>query len=415
MTSFGECFLALRTALKYSQREMAEILHTIHTAADDPPIESIQHWENNRRQPRKREELVALVAKCRALNPRAVTPELVIRLFNAYRANRSTGRPLELGEWQTIFPNLPYPDPEIGKPSLPDLDEHPTQPLAAQPTERVGGPHPERNPFIVGPPITDPGQFFGRIYELRRLFDLLRKQPLQSGAIIGPRHSGKTSLLYYLSHITTAPPEQLRPGQNTAWIPHPERYHWVYIDFRDPQMGDVAGLLREILTHIDLPVPDPCNMTTFTTLVRQELHTPTVIMFDEIGVALQHYPSLDYFFWGGLRALAHNHVKGNLAFILTSHKPFAQIAQNEVAGSPFFTTFGYVAPLGPLQEAEARELIASSPIPFPPADVDWILAHSSCDPTRLQFLCRERLLALEAGDHDSGWQAEGLHQIQMLL
>ncbi|HEX6386029.1 MAG TPA: BTAD domain-containing putative transcriptional regulator, partial [Anaerolineae bacterium] len=41
-------------------------------------------------------------------------------------------------------------------------------------------------PFIAGPPITHPARFFGREYELKRLFNLFRRLPLQNAAVIGP-------------------------------------------------------------------------------------------------------------------------------------------------------------------------------------------------------------------------------------
>ncbi|MFH7028292.1 MAG: CHAT domain-containing protein [Heteroscytonema crispum UTEX LB 1556] len=68
----------------------------------------------------------------------------------------------------------------------------------------------ERSPFITGTSITHPRDFFGRNYELKRLFNLLKRLPLQNAAIIGKKRSGKTSLLHYLKNITTTPAEDLR-------------------------------------------------------------------------------------------------------------------------------------------------------------------------------------------------------------
>jgi hypothetical protein len=81
-------------------------------------------------------------------------------------------------------------------------------------------------------------------------------------------------------------------------------------------------------------------------------------------------------------------------------------------GSPFFNIFGYTAVLPPLTEAEARQLIASSPIPFSAADVAWLLQQSGCWPMPLQILCRERLMALEEGETGGAWRAEALRQIE---
>ncbi|NKQ37309.1 MAG: AAA family ATPase [Chloroflexi bacterium] len=267
------------------------------------------------------------------------------------------------------------------------------------------------SPFIAGPPITHPAPFFGREREVKRLFNLLRQRPLQNAAIIGPRRSGKTSLLHYLKNITTAPPAQLRPGQQHDWLPQPQTYRWIFVDFQDPRLGDRSGLLRYLLTQMELPAPDPCDLEQFLDIVSDGLTRPTVILFDEIGVALERYPQLDDAFWESLRFLATNQVQGNLAFILSSPEPPDRLAQHSGLGSPFFNIFGYAATLGPLQEAEARTLIASSPIPFAPADVEWILQESGRWPFLLQILCRERLLALEEGERGDDWKEDGRLQI----
>jgi serine/threonine protein kinase/DNA-binding CsgD family transcriptional regulator len=265
--------------------------------------------------------------------------------------------------------------------------------------------------FIAGPPITHPARFFGRDRELRRIFNLLKHIPLQNAAIIGPRRSGKTSLLHYAQTIHTAPPSQLRPAQRADWLPQPERYRWIFVDFQDPRMGKREALLYYLLSELQLPVPTPCELDAFVSIVSQNLRTPTVVLFDEIGVALQRYPELDNAFWEGLRSLATNQVSGNLAFILAAHESPQQLAQHSGLGSPFFNIFGYSATLGPFTDDEARALITSSPIPFRAADVTWILKQSEGWPIRLQILCRECLLTLEAGEPSDDWRADALKQI----
>jgi DNA-binding SARP family transcriptional activator len=267
----------------------------------------------------------------------------------------------------------------------------------------------ELPPFIVGPPITQARQFFGRERELKRLFHLLQRPPLQNSAVIGPRRSGKTSLLHYLRNITA--PQQLRPGQRSDWLPQPERYHWLFVDFQDARLGTRETLLRYLLAHMELPQPNPCDLDRFMEVVSDRLHSPTVILFDEIDVALQRYPELDDTFWESLRSLATNQVGGKLAFVLAASASPTQLAQQSGLGSPFFNIFGYTAELGPLIESAARELIAGSPIPFHDADADWIVAQSHCWPILVQILGRERLIALEQGETDRLWQTEGLRQM----
>lgn len=268
----------------------------------------------------------------------------------------------------------------------------------------------ELAPFIVGPPIIHPRQFFGRQGELKRIFGLWKRFPLQNVAIIGLHRSGKTSLLRYLATITTATPAQLRPGQRTDWLPRPERYQWVFVDFQDARMGQQEKLLRHLLSNLNMPVPGPCDLSNFMDIVSRHLQTPAVILMDEIGAGLAS-PELDQQFWWSLRSLGSNYTGGKLAFVLTAHEMPALLAHEYNKPSPFFNIFGHTLKLGPLSEAEARELITSSPKPFSPADAAWILAQSGRWPALLQILCDTRLTAWEVGQTDDAWQEEGLRRI----
>jgi len=270
----------------------------------------------------------------------------------------------------------------------------------------------ETSAFITGTPITHPHHFFGRQKELKRLFDLLKRRPLQNAAIIGKRRSGKTSLLHYLKNITTTPTEQLRPDQKSDWLPHPENYRWIFVDFQDARRQSREGLLRYILESLKMSVPNPCDLDKFMDVVSSNLRQPTVILLDEIGAGLQRCPELDDGFWESLRSLATNQTNGNLGFVLATSESPMELARSTGHSSPFFNIFGYTTTLGAITEPEARELIASSPMPFPAEDVEWILTQSKCWPLLLQILCRERLFSLEDGEMGDDWHEEGLQQMQ---
>ncbi|WP_190805340.1 ATP-binding protein [Leptolyngbya sp. FACHB-261] len=265
---------------------------------------------------------------------------------------------------------------------------------------------------MAGPPVGHPRRFFGREQQLKRLFNLLKRTPLQNAAIIGPRRSGKTSLLLHLKQVTTTPVEQLRPGQRSDWLLKPESFCWVFVDFQDCRLGSREGLLRYLLACLKLPIPYPCDLDRFLEVVSNHLRIPTVILLDEIGVALHRYAELNDAFWEGLRSLATNQVGGKLSFILATHESPLDLAQHTGHSSPFFNIFAYTTTLGPLLEPEAHALIASSPIPFPDADIEWILTQSSGWPILLQILCRERLFSLEEGDLSDDWREEGLQQLK---
>lgn len=290
------------------------------------------------------------------------------------------------------------------------IDRAAPGPGALRPDEPLELPEAEHS-FIVGPPIPQPRRFFGRERELTRLFTLWKRLPLQNAAIIGPGRSGKTSLLLHLRRLSTTPAGHLRDGQRADWLQRPERYQWLFADFHDPRLGTRAGFLRHLLLHLGLAIPDPCDLEHFLDAVTDHLHAPTVILLDNIDVALQRYTALDNTFWEALRALATTQVEGRLAFVLAACQPPHDVARQCGLSSPFFNIFGYTAQLGPLTEPEARALIASAPQPFARAEVDWILAQSQHWPLLVQILCRERLYALDEGDTSSTWQTEGLRQI----
>lgn len=266
----------------------------------------------------------------------------------------------------------------------------------------------ELPPFISDNPIIHPVKFFGREREINRIFKILKPRTIQNAAIIGKRRSGKTSLLQYLKNITTTPAEQLRDGQKYHWLQYPERYCWIFVDFRDSRRQSREGFMRYILEEMKLPIPNPCDLDRFMEVVSDNLRSPTVILLDELGVAIKRCPELDNYFWDSLRTLQRN----NLGFVLAASESPVDLAHQAGYTSPILSDFGYTVTLEPLTKGEAQELIASSPIPFSEDDIEWILAQSRRWPILLQILCRERFFSLQDGETDDNWREEGLQQIK---
>ncbi len=267
-------------------------------------------------------------------------------------------------------------------------------------------------PFVVGIPITEPRQFFGRTKELKRIFNLWKHFPLESIAIIGLKRSGKTSLLHYVKNITVSQSKNLRHKQFTDWLPHAEHFQWVFVDLQDARMCKLERLLKYLLSSIDLPVPQPCTLENFMDVVSNRLKKPTVILMDELGAGLAA-PELDLRFWWSLRSLVSHFSGGNLAFVLTSHDSPAKLANDADKASPFFNILRTYE-LGPFSEEEALELIKSSPIPFPQSEINWIVDKSGCWPALLQVLSQTFLTYLEDGFSGPRWREEGLQQLQPL-
>lgn len=281
----------------------------------------------------------------------------------------------------------------------------------AAPARRVRS-HPALSPetFVVNLPVMHPRQFFGRQRILNRIFNLFSHFPLQNVAVIGPRHSGKTSLLNYIRDICTTPTDQLRPGQVQNWLPDPERYRWISIDFRDSSMQEQSSLLAFLMREMGLQHTAGCTLSEFMIAARNNITVPTIILMDEVEEVLTIPELSETGFWRNLRALAINGAGGNLAFVMACRQRPSTLYPAGERASPFANIIGHACYLEPLKETEARELISSSPLVFPPTDVDWILEQSKCWPAILQMLCHERLSSFsETGDH---WKEIALGQME---
>lgn len=265
--------------------------------------------------------------------------------------------------------------------------------------------------FIVGPPVTEPRSFYGRAQELHHIFNWIGRFPMTHGAIIGPRRAGKTSLLHYVRSITSASTEALRPKQKQDWLVDKPPYRWIWIDFQDVRMRRQEGVLRHILACLDLPQPDPCTLDLFMDMMADyDWSSPVVVLIDELSAGLQA-PDLNLDFWWSLRSLLNTNTAGHIAFVVAAHEQPMTLAAAENKTSPFFNMFNSLA-LGPMSVVEARDLIASSPIPFLPADIEWILNQSGCWPCLVQIFCQARLLALELEEDGDGWKLSAMAQIE---
>ena len=264
--------------------------------------------------------------------------------------------------------------------------------------------------FVVGPPVIQLSQFFGREYEASRIFSLWQNFPFQHIAIVGPKYSGKTSLLHYISKISVTPKAQLRSSQRNDWLPQAREYCWILVDFRDARLCHLERLLRYLLIGMELEVPEPCDLENFLDMLDSGVPKPTIILFDEFRRALSA-PELTDDLWSSLHALVSQETGGNLSFVLTaSEEIFYQMAERDELVS-FLNLFQKLK-LGPLAEKDARELIASSPQTFAPDEIEWILQQSKLWPSLLKILCQARLHELDDVSPPGTWQEEGLRQIE---
>ena len=76
------------------------------------------------------------------------------------------------------------------------------------------------NPYIIGPPVRLPANFYGRVRQAKQFFEHLAGPQGQCFSILGVRRAGKTSFLQYVAH----------PQVKAAHLPNPERFLMVYVD-----------------------------------------------------------------------------------------------------------------------------------------------------------------------------------------
>jgi len=250
-------------------------------------------------------------------------------------------------------------------------------------------------------PIIHPAQFFGREDQLEIIFAAWKRVPLEHVIAVGLKRSGKTSLLNYLRFIHNK--KKLRDRQRHDWIK--QEYNWVFVDFENVRMRRPESFLRYVLKELQLPNDKSDDWTELAEILEDNIEKPTVILRDNIEIGLQ-LPDLDEQFWGHMRYLG-NHVS-ELGFCVTSRHSLDELeklAEELDKPSPLINVFGDIK-LGPLTEAEARELLGCTSLSK--ADAEWIIENSQRWPVLLQELCRIRLESEEGED----WKKEGLEKIE---
>lgn len=258
-------------------------------------------------------------------------------------------------------------------------------------------------------PIIHPRQFFGRLALIDRIFNGWKRLSLENTAVIGAKLSGKTSLLNYVRTINKTKREHLRSNQRNDWLS--KTYHWVMIDFKnDIRTQQLDSLIDYLLKALNPSSPTVHALSDFINAVCDNLHQPTIILIDNIEAGLKS-AGLSQDFWDCMRHLGSNCAEGQIGFLITSRQSLPQLEALSVKlnkPSPFFNLFNQLE-LGPLTEAEARELITYVPQAFSAPDIDWILEQSQCYPYLLQTLCEVRLDAFKEG---GDWQKTGLERIK---
>ncbi len=198
------------------------------------------------------------------------------------------------------------------------------------------------NPYSCAGPVRDARGFFGREEQLRATFEAIQK--MESVSLVGPRRSGKTSLLYFL----------LTDAARQAYSFDHQHYLFVYLD---PQLGirDPREFYYELKSALAREVPSlkddaGANVTRrdIRRLVQDLAPRRLVLLVDEFErlIGQESFP-IDFFSF--LRGLAQNH---GVCFIAATMDRLCDCCWGEWVGSPLYNIFRPPLYLGSWSESE---------------------------------------------------------------
>ena len=265
------------------------------------------------------------------------------------------------------------------------------------------------NPFTYGNPISDPARFFGREREIEQVYSRLCNAEFESSSLVGERRVGKTSLLNYLAHPDVRRKHGLDPAQ----------YVFVYVDL---QMVDKATTPARLWQHLLRQMTRHCQDAQVKQIVDElrqeeamdnfaladvfgrvdEIDQYLVLLLDEFENVTEN-PNFGPDFFYGLRSLAIHH---HLSLITSSRRELIELCHSEaIRSSPFFNIFANIN-VGPLGEAEARQLITQSlqgtGTNFSEDETAAVFSIAGCHPYFVQAACHflfeaySKSLALDA-------------------
>lgn len=205
-----------------------------------------------------------------------------------------------------------------------------------------------RSPFVLGKPIKDPVDFFGREYELRELSEsILNMQPV---ALVGEHRCGNTSILYQMLHPDVQA-HYLGPAAHGGLL-------FVFVNAQLAAEGPsvfyrrIARALKRAdptsVSDVDQLI-DPAWIEDYLDdMASREQHL--VLLLDEFEVLADFEAS----FWEWFRGLITEY---DVSIIVATRVELGQFRDEWGIGSPFFNMF--------------RSVYIGS---FSPADVDSFLA-----------------------------------------
>jgi DNA-binding winged helix-turn-helix (wHTH) protein len=206
----------------------------------------------------------------------------------------------------------------------------------------------QRNPFVLGKPIKDPADFYGRGHELRELFEsVVHMQPV---ALVGEHRCGNTSLLYQMLNEVVRR-QFVEPAEDAQLL-------FVMVTAQLAAEGPEA-FYRRIARAVERADPDahvnfsdPPDMFWIEDYLDDlaDRGRRLVLLLDEFEVL----SSFESGFWEWFRGLI---IEYDLSIVVATRVELGSFREEWGVGSPFFNMF--------------RAIYIGS---FAPADVEAFLA-----------------------------------------
>ncbi|MHB8523750.1 MAG: nSTAND1 domain-containing NTPase [Limisphaerales bacterium] len=225
------------------------------------------------------------------------------------------------------------------------------------------------NPFTWRDAIDDPGAFFGRVNQLRRIHDFIHTR--SNVHIVGPRRIGKSSLLLAVAHRVD------------NWLRRPAL---ALLDMQKANCQTLAGWLRCVARDWNWPEP-PCDLATFSENVEVDLRSGRrlILCMDEFEKFAHLTAAFTQGFFENLRACGQQ----GMSMVTVAHMPLHEIREAGALLSPYYNTFADLH-LGNFTEEESKAFV-SLPRPCVPRfsanESEEILRFAAGHPLKLQIAC----------------------------
>jgi hypothetical protein len=248
------------------------------------------------------------------------------------------------------------------------------------------------NPYIIGRPVLDPKDFYGRKEELKDIVSDIRK--LNSVSLVGERGVGCTSLLRYISH-----PEVIEEYFGS------KSYKFLYLDFagfsqcsQTQFWGEILHGIKELTEQFKktsvvnfLGNKDSSIMEVYKIVDNFSRRDVKLLFFLDGFDKITRNPIFDKYFFDNLRHFITAY--SNVAYVTASKKNLGDLGlPSDVLSSPLFTYFTHKR-IGFLRKEETEQLIRGPSkregLEFNEEDVNFVFEVAYCHPLFVQSACHK--------------------------